>query len=186
MNESAPVLAMMMAMDRNKLIGKDGGMPWHVPGEQAYFKSVTLGKPIIMGRRTYDSIGRPLPGRTNIVVTRDAHWKAEGVTVLQSLRDAISYGERVASEPATRASEIVIIGGALLCRDAMPLTQRLYLTFIDHVFEGDTWFDSYEPGDWNESMRDQRDPATTGGLDVAYLILERDVLKRPLVDDASL
>jgi len=168
-----PRVAMMMAMDRNRLIGKDGGMPWHVPGELAYFKATTLGKPVLMGRKTHESIGRPLPGRTNVVVTRDRDWRAEGVLVAHSLEEALETGRGVAREPDTRAEEIVVIGGAALCREAMALTERLYLTVIDHAFEGDTWLDSYDPAEWRELSRERRDPATSGGLDVVYLVLER-------------
>ena len=168
-----PCVAMMMAMDRNRLVGKEGGMPWHVPGEQAYFKRVTMGKPVVMGRVTHESIGRPLPGRTNVVMTRNTDWCAEGVSVAHSLDEALDIARRVASEPATRADECVIIGGAALCREAMTLTERLYLTVIDHAFEGDAWLDSYRSEDWEERSREVRDPATTGGLDVAYLVLER-------------
>ena len=168
-----PHVAMMMAMDRNRLVGKEGGMPWHVPGEQAYFKRVTMAKPVVMGRVTHESIGRALPGRTNVVVTRNADWRADGVTVAHSLDEALDIARRVASASATRAEECVVIGGAALCREAMALTERLYLTVIDHAFDGDVWLDSYRPEDWEERSREVRDPATTGGLDVAYLVLER-------------
>jgi len=170
-----PRIAMMMAMDRNRLIGKAGGLPWHVPGELAYFKSVTMGKPVVMGRKTHQSIGRPLPGRTNIVVTRDVDWQGDGVSIAHSLDDALAIGKRVAKLPATAASELVIIGGAALCRDAMPLTERLYLTVIDQAFEGDTWLDSYQVEEWREVSSERRDPATTNGLDVVYRVLERAV-----------
>lgn len=164
---------MMMAMDRNKLIGKDGGMPWHVPGEMAYFKSVTMGKPIVMGRKTYESIGKPLPGRTNIVVTRNLGWEADGVSVAASLDEAIQAGQRVVKVAETPIDEIMIIGGAGLCRDAMPITQRLYLTLIDHEFEGDTWLDSYHPEEWVAVSDELQDPETSGGFKVHYKVLHR-------------
>ena len=164
---SEPVIAMALAMDRNKLIGKAGGMPWHVPGEQAYFKSITLGKPIVMGRKTFESIGRPLPGRTNIVVTRNADWQAEGVLVGASFEQALVLAQQ------TSPAEIVVIGGAGLCREAMPVTQRIYLSLIDHEFEGDTWFDSFHWEHWREISRRDSDPANSGGYRVAYLLLER-------------
>ena len=137
-----------------------------MPGELACFKSVTLGKPVLTGRATHESIGWPLPGRTNVVVTRDRAWRAEGVRVAHSLAEAIAIGREVATAPDTPAREIVAIGGAQLCREAMPLTERLYPSVIDHAFEGDAWLDSHAPAD-------RRDPATTGGLDVSYLVLER-------------
>ena len=168
-----PIVAMAMAIDRHRLIGRDGGMPWHVPGEQAHFKAVTMGKPIVMGRKTHESIGRPLPGRTNVVVTRDGDWRAPGVIVAHSLEEGLEAARRVARDPETPADEVVVIGGAALCREAMPLTERLYLTVIDHAFEGDTWLDSYRPEAWRERSCERPDPATTGGYAVSYRVLER-------------
>ena len=169
---STPVMAMMMAMDKNKLIGQAGGMPWHVPGEMAYFKRVTMGKPVVMGRKTFDSIGKPLPGRSNIVVTRDTGWLAEGVTIVHSLKDALAAGLDAATQVSS--PEIMIIGGAGLCRDAMPITQRLYLTVIDKAYEGDTWLDSFHWEDWRVVSQDPQDLSQTGGLSVTYWVLEKD------------
>ena len=171
--DAAPRVAMAMAMDRERLIGKDGGMPWHVPGEQAHFKRLTLGKPIVMGRRTYDSIGRPLPGRTNVVVTRDRDWRADGVRVAHSLDAALALARDVARAPETRADELVVIGGAALCRDVMDRVERLYLTVIDATFDGDTWLDAFDERDWREIERDSPDPETTGGHRIVYRVLER-------------
>lgn len=162
-------IAMMLAMDKNKLIGKDNDMPWHIPGDLPYFQSVTTGKPVIMGRKTFDSLGKPLPGRVNIVVTRNREWQADGAVVTNSLEQAIE----VANQLETRDNEIVIIGGAGLCREAMPVTTRLYLTYIDEEFEGDVWFDSFQWSDWHERSRDDLDSATTGGYSVSRLILEK-------------
>jgi len=168
---SSPVIAMMMAMDKNKLIGRAGGMPWRVPAEMAYFKRVTMGKPVIMGRKTFDSIGKPLPGRPNIVVTRDLAWSAEGVTIVHGLDDGLSAGREAAATVA--APEIMLIGGAGLCRDAMPVTQRLYLTVIDKAYEGDTWLDSFHWEDWRVVSTEPQDPAQTGGVPVTYWVLEK-------------
>jgi len=184
----------MMAMDQNRLIGKDGGMPWHVPGEQAYFKRVTMGKPIIMGRKTYDSIGRPLPGRANIVVTRNNEWHAEGVLIADNLSSAIEKGMTAAAESASsdgspksglpdaqndvnqkagEIDEIFIIGGASLCQEAMPVTQRLYLTIIDKAYSGDTWLESFDWSDWNVISEDLQPLSSTGGIPVTYWVLEK-------------
>ncbi|MFT6303721.1 MAG: dihydrofolate reductase [Granulosicoccus sp.] len=168
---SEPVIAMMMAMDKNKLIGSDGGLPWHIPGELAYFKRVTMGKPIIMGRKTYDSIGKPLPGRANIVVTHNSEWTADGVTVVGSLDDAFEAGRQaLKSQPA---QEIVVIGGASLCQAAMSITQRLYLTVVDKAYAGDTWLDSFEWSDWQVLSEDAQSLEDTGGLPVTYFVLEK-------------
>jgi dihydrofolate reductase len=168
---SEPIIAMMMAIDKNKLIGSDGGLPWEIPGELAYFKRTTMRKPIIMGRKTYDSIGKPLPGRTNIVVTRNSEWIAEGVTVVGSLEAAFEAGRQVVkSQPAT---EIVVIGGASICSAAMSLTQRLYLTVVDKAYAGDTYLDSFNWDDWLVISEDVQDLASTGGIPVTYWVLEK-------------
>jgi len=160
-------VGMMLAMDKNKLIGKDNDMPWHIPGEQAYFKQVTMGKPIIMGRKTYESIGRPLPGRANIVVTRNPEWSADGVVVVSSLSEAIDLAAQLAGE---EVDEVMIIGGATLCREAMPITERVYLTYIDYAYEGDTYFDSFNWSDWQELSRQDNQHE---GLAYSYFVLER-------------
>jgi len=166
-------IAMMMAMDKNRLIGKAGGMPWHVPGELAYFKQVTMDKPVIMGRKTFDSIGKPLPGRSNIVVTRNRQFSAAGVVVRHTLDDALRTGRALCESEHTAAGEMVVIGGANLCREAMPLTQRLYLTVIDRSYEGDVWLDSFQWSDWDIVSESVQDPANTGGLAVTYWVLEK-------------
>jgi len=163
----------MMAMDKNRLIGKAGAMPWHIPGELAYFKRVTMGKPVIMGRKTFESIGKPLPGRSNIVVTRNRNWSAENVIVVHDLDTAVQRAQDICLSDATLASEMVLIGGAGLCRDAMPITERLYLTVIDHAFEGDIWLDSFHWDDWQVLSQDVQDEQNTGGLPVTYWVLEK-------------
>lgn len=111
-------------------------MPWHLPGDLAYFKRVTMGKPIIMGRNTFESIGRALPGRRNIVISRNADYQASGAEVVHSLEEAIAL---VSDQP-----EIMIIGGQQIFTQALPIADRLYITKIDHEFEGDTFFPEYE------------------------------------------
>ena len=159
-------VAMVMAMDINRLIGKDNAMPWHIPGEQGYFKEITLGKPIIMGRKTYDSIGRALPGRRNIVITRNSDWQANGVDVVHSVDAAIELAK------TDNTDEVMVIGGAGICEAAMPVTDRLYLTVIDRAYEGDTWLTSYKKDEWREISR--KDMAADGDVPAfSYLVLER-------------
>ena len=148
-------------------------MPWHVPGELAYFKRVTMGKPVIMGRKTFESIGKPLPGRTNVVVTGNLSYRAEGVEIVHDLASAIDVATRVCETGATQASEMVVIGGAGLCRDAMAITKRLYLTLIDHAFQGDTWLDSFSWDDWTVVEENVQSLQDTGGLPVTYWVLEK-------------
>lgn len=159
-------IAMVMVMDRNRLVGAKGKMPWHLPSELQYFKSITMGKPIIMGRKTHESIGRVLPGRTNIVITRDTGYRVDGAEVAAGLDEALALAANCLDE----SDEAMIIGGAAICRLAMPQTERLYLTVIDHEFEGDTWLDSFEADDWQEISREER---VADGYPLSFLVLER-------------
>ena len=129
-----------MARARNGAIGKDGDLPWRLSDDLKHFKATTLGKPVVMGRRTWESIGRPLPGRTNIVITRDTAYTAEGCVVVHSLDEAI----RAAGE----AAEVMIIGGGEIYREALPSVDRIYMTLVHARIEGDTFFPEFPPDDW--------------------------------------
>lgn len=131
-----PLISLIAAMANNRVIGKDNQMPWHLPADLGHFKAVTLGKPIIMGRKTYESIGRPLPGRKNIVLSRDGNCKIEGCECVTSLEEALSLVSGV--------NEVMIIGGGYLYEQTLTQANRLYLTFIDLNVDGDTHFPEYE------------------------------------------
>ncbi len=143
-----PLVSVVVAKAQNGVIGKNNALPWHLPKDLAHFKRVTLGKPVIMGRLTYESIGRPLPGRANIVVSRQAGWSAEGVQVANSLEAAIELG---ASNDGV--SEVMIIGGASLYQQAMGLIDRVYLTEIHADIDGDARFDALQADAWQEVNR---------------------------------
>ncbi len=160
---------MVMVMDRNRLIGVRGGLPWHISVDLQYFKQVTMGKPVIMGRKTWDSIGRPLPGRTNIVVTRNPAWRAQGCLAADGLDTALA----LASDHLGPAAECAIIGGATLCRQAMPRTERLYLTLIDHEFEGDTWLDSYHSEEWQLVKKTDLESGDENDYSLSFNVLKR-------------
>ena len=134
------ILSLIVAMDCNRLIGRENGLPWHLSDDLKRFKAITMGKPIIMGRGTFESIGRPLPGRRNIVVSRNPDFSAAGCECAGDLSQAVSL--------ASNADEAIIIGGAQIYRQALPLVQRMYLTVIDHAFTGDAWFPEYNQSDW--------------------------------------
>lgn len=136
------IVSMITAMAKQRVIGRNGSMPWHLPADLAHFKRCTMGCPVIMGRKTYDSIGRPLPGRKNIVLSRSQSLAIESCTVVNSLDEALILVEDDA--------EVFIIGGQQLYRQALPLSHRLYLTHIDAEFEGDTFFPEYSHSDWNQ------------------------------------
>ncbi|MCH1929773.1 type 3 dihydrofolate reductase [Shewanella sp. A25] len=133
-------IAMIAAMANNRVIGKDNQMPWHLPEDLRHFKAMTLGKPVVMGRKTFESIGRPLPGRHNIVISRQADLAIEGVTCVTSF-DA-------AKAAAGECEELVIIGGGQLYAELLPLADKLYLTEINLDVEGDTYFPHWDDGQW--------------------------------------
>lgn len=137
------ILSMVVAHADNRIIGKDNDMPWRLPADLAYFKKTTLGKPIVMGRKTYESIGRPLPGRQNIVISRDETYQAEGVDVVNSVEQALIKAGDV--------EEVMVIGGGAIYTHCLPAAQRLYITHIAATIDGDTQFPVYDTvNDWNK------------------------------------
>lgn len=158
-------VSIIAAMDRNRVIGRDNSLPWHLPADLLWFKKNTMGKPVVMGRKTYESIGRPLPGRTNIVLSRDLNYQAEGCVVVHTLEEAI----RVAEE----GEEIMIIGGAQLFEQLLSRANRLYLTRIDAEFDGDSYFPSLESGEWRVVWRDELTRSEGSPYDLQFLILDR-------------
>jgi dihydrofolate reductase len=145
MKTSLP-LSLIVAVADNGVIGIDNRLPWHLPAELKYFKAVTLGKPLVMGRKTWDSLGRPLPGRLNLVVSRQTDLHAEGAEVRASLAAAVERAAAWAQE--REASEIMLIGGAQLFAEALPVAQRLYLTRVALAPEGDVFFPDWQESDW--------------------------------------
>ena len=135
------IVSIIAAMDRNRLIGSNNQLPWHLPADLGHFKQVTMGKPIIMGRKTYESIGRALPGRTNIVLTRSSDFNAEGVLTANTLEQALDY---VSAE-----DEVMIIGGSAIYELTLPRADRLYLTYVENSFEGDAWFPDFDLEQWH-------------------------------------
>ncbi|SFZ82807.1 dihydrofolate reductase [Devosia enhydra] len=142
---SVPI-AMIAAVARNGVIGADGGIPWRIPSDLAFFKRMTLGKPIVMGRKQYETVGRPLPGRTNIVVTRQAGYQPDGVIVVNDLDAALALAQRIAV--ADGASEVMIVGGGEIYRQAMPQAERLYISHVDLSPEGEITFPPIMADTW--------------------------------------
>lgn len=137
------MISFVVAMDENNAIGKNNDLPWYLPNDLKHFKNVTMGKPIVMGRKTYESIGKPLPGRENIVVTRDEHYHAEGTTVVHSVDEVIKK----------EAEELCVIGGTEIFKLFMPLADRLYVTEIHHTFDADTYFPEINRDEWRVVSR---------------------------------
>jgi dihydrofolate reductase len=160
---ASPQLTLVVAIDAERGIGVDNTLPWRLPEDLAHFKRVTTGHPIIMGRKTFDSIGRPLPNRRNIVVTRNADWRHDGVDAVTSLADAIALA---AGAPAC------IIGGAQIFNESMHLADQLIVTEIDHTFDCDTFFPPLEAGQWTETAR-ERHHSDANNFDYAFVTYTR-------------
>jgi dihydrofolate reductase len=161
------VVTLVLAMSRNGVIGDRGAIPWHIADDLRRFKSLTLGKPLVMGRKTWDSLPKkPLPGRTNIVVTRQPGWQAEGARIAHSLEAALTAARTENPE------QIMVIGGAEIYRQALPLAARIELTLVESDVAGDTVLAPFDPKIWRRTFYEER--RTPDGLVYAYLTLERD------------
>ncbi|MDD9148820.1 MULTISPECIES: dihydrofolate reductase [unclassified Sporolactobacillus] len=135
------MISFLVAMDRNRLIGRGNDLPWHLPADLRYFKKITTGHPVIMGRKTFESIGKPLPGRKNIVLTRDSEFRYENVAVFHSAEDFLKSG-------ISFGKECFVIGGAQIFETFIAYADRLYITCIDAEFEGDTYFTAFDEEKW--------------------------------------
>jgi dihydrofolate reductase len=155
--------ALVAALARNRVIGVGNRLPWRLPEDLARFKRLTMGAPVIMGRKTRESIGRPLPGRRNIVVTRERKATWEGCVVAHSLEDALAL--------ADDAAAAFVIGGAGLYAQALPRAERLYLTLIDADYAGDAWFPEFDAAAWREVARESG--VSADGLGYAFVDYER-------------
>jgi dihydrofolate reductase len=139
-------LSIIVATARNGVIGKNNTLPWHLPQDLKYFREKTTGKSVIMGRKTFESIGKPLPNRTNIVITRNHGWSREGVRVVHDLAAAIQVANSIQKTEAQVESEAMIIGGAEIYKLALTIADRVYLTYIDRDVDGDAWFPRLDSG----------------------------------------
>lgn len=141
------ILTLVVAAAKNNVIGKDNQLLWRLPNDMRYFKNVTWGMPVVMGRKTYESLGKPLAGRTNIVITRNKAWKADGVSVVSGLDDAIFLTKEM------DVKELMVIGGGEIYKMAMPKARRIHLTRVDAELEGDTYFPEIDPLLWKQVSR---------------------------------
>jgi dihydrofolate reductase len=160
------MISFLVAIDKNRVIGKDNALPWRLPADLKFFKDVTMGHTIIMGRKTYESIGRALPGRENVVLTRDEHYHAEGCTILHYISD-------VEEMEKNTDKELIVIGGAEIFKQTFPIADRLYITEIDEEFEGDTFFPEFNEEEWKvvskkKGIKDEKNP-----YDYYFLVYDR-------------
>ncbi len=164
-------LALIVAKADNGCIGRDNKLPWYLPGDLKYFKQATLGKPIIMGRKTWESLKGPLPGRTNIVITRQASYQAEGAKVVPSLDEALTLAEHVALIDG--AEEAVVIGGAEIYGQALPRVDRMYITEVHAAVDGDAFFPGFDAAAWREIGRDSFRAEPPNQYDYSFVVYER-------------
>lgn len=165
MGPETPVLSLVVAVADNAVIGRGGGLPWHLPADLRHFKVLTMGKPMLMGRRTWESLPGLLPGRTHIVLSRTPGYQAPGCTVVGSLEQAL--------QAAGDAPELMVIGGAALFAETLPRARRLYLTRIHATIEGDTFFPPYDPSQWRETAREHREADERNPYACTFITLER-------------
>lgn len=160
------VLSMIVAHADNRIIGKDNDMPWHLPADLAYFKQTTLGKPVIMGRKTFESIGRPLPGRQNIVITRNSDYVADGVEIVDSIEAALALTSKV--------EEVMVIGGGAIYAHCLPAANKLYVTHIEASIDGDTQFPAYDfEKDWLLTASERRAADEKNAYPLNFCVYER-------------
>lgn len=164
MNQPAPRISLIAAMAKNRVIGVNNTLPWRLPEDLQHFKALTLGHHILMGRKTFESIGRPLPGRTTVIITRNAFAAPLGCVVADSIQSAI--------DACAGDGEIFFVGGAQLYEQALPLADRLYLTEIQADFAGDAWFPEFDRSAWMEVRRNHRHDEASG-LDYDFVIYGR-------------
>ena len=163
--------SMIVAMAENRVIGINNKLPWYLPNDLKYFKQVTMGKPIIMGRKTFESIGKPLPGRANIVITRNESWLAEGVKVAHSLDQAYAIAEAIGEIDGQ--SELMIIGGDQIYQSSLPEVDRIYLTQVHAHVEGDAWFPEVNWDNWKEVAREDFIAEGPNPYDYSFVVFDR-------------
>jgi dihydrofolate reductase len=157
-------ISFVVAMGTNRVIGRDDHLPWRLPADMKRFRALTMGKAVIMGRATFDSIGQPLEGRHNIVLTRDRAFRAAGCTVVHSIRAAV----RAAGE-----GDVMVIGGGQVYVQMLPMADRIYLTLIDAEFEGDSYFPRLDMADWHEVSREQHAADERNPYNYDFIVLDR-------------
>lgn len=160
------MISLLYAMDKNRLIGSNNQLPWHLPQDLAYFKRITLNHKIVMGRKTFDSIGRPLPKRENIIITRDNQFACSGCTILHSIDEIVKLSNET-------DEEIFVIGGSEIFKEILPYSDRLYVTYIHHEFEGDTFFPATNESDWKVISKEQGIMDEKNPYDFDFVVYEK-------------
>lgn len=173
------IVSLLLAASENNVIGKNNQLPWHLPNDLKYFKNLTWGLPILMGRKTFDSIGKPLPGRKSIVVTRQKDWQYEGVTTVHAIENAVTKAADLG------AREIFVIGGAEIFMLSLPMANRIYLTRIHHHFDGDVFFPELSQHEWSITSSRFCPADEKNGYNHTYQVWERNLSSAERSKDVS-
>jgi len=164
-------LSVIVAVAENGVVGVNNALPWYLPDDLKYFKQTTMGKPVVMGRKTYESIGKPLPGRTNIVVTHNQDYQAEGVKVVGSLSEALELAADIAVIDGK--DELMVIGGAAVYAAAIPMADRLYVTEVHAEVDGDAYLPAVEWSEWRELTREKHVAVAPNSYDFSFVVYQR-------------
>lgn len=159
------IISIIAAMSENRVIGHHNKLPWHLPADLKHFKRLTMGKHIVMGRKTFESIGKPLPGRTNIIITRNPRFQPDNCIVVHSIQESF--------DEAKTANELMVIGGASFYQQALPLADRMYLTLLHHSFQGDAFFPRYDENEWLEIERSDHGADDINPYPYSFIVMER-------------
>lgn len=160
------MIAIVVAVAENNVIGKDNQLIWHLPADLRFFKNLTMGHPIIMGRKTYESIGKPLPGRTTVIITRQQDFEAPGCIVVNSIDEAIAKAQTI-------DQDVYIIGGAEIYKQALAKTDTIYLTRVHHTFDGDTFFPELDGADWEVTSEEKHEPDEKNKYSYSFITLKQ-------------
>jgi dihydrofolate reductase len=168
---SAPIIALIVAMGENRAIGRGGDLPWRLHSDMRYFRKITMGKPIIMGRLTFASLGRALDGRVNIVLTRNAAYEAPGAIMAYNLEEALDVARRAAAKAGV--NEIMVMGGEDVFREVLPQARRIYLTEVHAAPHADTWFPELDMSEWREVSREAHQAGPKDDHAFSFVVLNR-------------
>lgn len=161
------IISLIAAMDKNRVIGKGNKLPWDLPADMQHFRDLTRGKPVIMGRKTFESIGRPLPERTNIIMTREKSFQSPGCVVVHSPEEAV--------QAAGNTEEVMVIGGSSIYEQFLPIANRIYLTIIDQEFDGDAHFPEFDKNEWKEAAREDHEADEKNPYRYTFLTYEKEI-----------
>ena len=164
-------LCLIMARAENGIIGADNALPWHISADLKNFKRLTMGKPVVMGRKTFESIGKPLKGRANIIITRQSDWSASGAIVCHDIKEAVKTAKTQAEKNGV--DEVMVIGGAEIYARVLNEADRFYLTEVHRPYEGDAWFAAPDKTQWTETSRERFGPDKEGGPSYSFVSLDR-------------